>query len=93
MAETDHKATIFNGNKGDGLPKARWQEIEKKAIASMLSKGFELGLIDKMLKDRGAFFHGVIITSLLLMATGCGYKTDPVYVPQVEHNLSRGGIR
>ncbi len=59
----------------------------------MLSKGFELGLIDKMLENRGAFFHGMIIASLLFGATGCGYKTDPVYVPHTEHNLSQGGIR
>ncbi len=38
------------------------------------------------------FFHGFIITSVCcVVLAGCGYKTDPVYVPDsAEKNSSVG---
>ena len=42
---------------------------------------------------RRTYIHAAIIASLLLLAAGCGYKTDPVYVPPTEQNLSQGGGR
>ncbi|HSR74920.1 MAG TPA: hypothetical protein VLL31_08775 [Sulfurovum sp.] len=35
-----------------------------------------------MRQNHTGFFHKVIIASLCcIILTGCGYKTDPVYVP------------
>jgi len=64
--------------------------MEKITVAAMLrertesmrsSQGGQQGL-------RG--FHVVIIALwlLLLGLSGCGYKTDPVYMPAGEHNVT-----
>jgi hypothetical protein len=43
-----------------------------------------------MRQNHTGFFHKAIITSLCcIILTGCGYKTDPVYVEDtVENNTS-----
>ncbi|GEM_PF-2425635 len=35
-----------------------------------------------MRKNLGWLFHIVIITLLLVIISGCGYKADPYYEPQ-----------
>ncbi len=54
----------------------------------MLPKGFELRRREKGFDDFSGRFHLAIIASLLLLLGGCGYKTDPVYVPPTDQNQS-----
>ncbi len=57
----------------------RWQEREQLLKAFMFVKSLDIG--KKMRKNFGWLFHVVIIT-LLLAISGCGYKADPYYEPQ-----------
>ena len=58
------------------------------------AKGSDVKTIDEGERFRhDRYIHVAIIASLLLLAAGCGYKTDPVYVPPTEQNLSQGVAR
>ena len=44
-----------------------------------------------MRQNRLRIFHSVIIASLFYMAlSGCGHKTDPVYVPDGKSGTVKG---
>ena len=92
MGEGDHEPAVFDRNEGDGPTKALGQQIEITTIAAMLRKGTESMHRSQHGKKRPGIFHGVIIASCLAawLLAGCGYKTDPVYVPPMaDHNLSQ----
>ena len=93
MGEADHEAPVFDGDEGDGSAETGGQKIEKFTVAAVLTKGFELGTGNKRSNYGTAVFHAAIIASLLLLATGCGYKTDPVYVPPAEQNQTGGTVQ
>jgi len=94
MGEGDHEAAVFEGDESDRFLETGRQKSEKFPIAGMRRKRVENRCTDKRSKDRFGCFHGGIIASLLLILAleGCGYKTDPVYTPPVEKNVTDGSF-
>ena len=61
----------------------RWQKRDKLLKTFMFTKS--LHIRKKMRKNFGWLFHIVIISLLLGIFCGCGYKADPYYEPQKAH--------
>jgi predicted small lipoprotein YifL len=90
MRKRNKKSFVSDIDKSNGAAKTFRQKIYKFAITCMTGKGSEMSITDNRVQNRLSIFHAGIIASLLMMALGgCGYKTDPVYVPpkdQVQSN-------
>jgi predicted small lipoprotein YifL len=82
MAQCDEKRLFPYENEGDRfLPFGR-QRCQKTFIASMAFDFDLIRRVKKVMQNFRRLFHSVIITWVCCAAmTGCGHKTDPVYVP------------
>ncbi len=89
MGERNHQSTVLYGDKSDAPAKTLGKHLEKSPVAAMLGKGPKRVKRNERIDQCPGVFHGVIIASCLLAwaLTGCGYKTDPVYMaPAAEKN-------
>jgi len=91
MRHGNKKRFVANINKGDCLLPFCAKQREELFVARMPFQRFELRLANKMRKNDRRVFHRVIIASICcIVLTGCGHKTDPVYVPDnanMQHDL------
>jgi hypothetical protein len=81
MRNGNKKCIVLDIDEGDGFLPLRTKQREVLLVAGMLLQRSELRLVGKMRENHGRVFHAVIIASLCcIVLSGCGYKTDPVYV-------------
>jgi len=97
MGECDHQLPVFDGDESDPPAQAGRKQFQVGLIAAMPGEGAKSMKRSERTEQRLGGFHGAIIASWLfaLSLAGCGYKTDPVYLPPVEHNVTQAtaGIR
>jgi hypothetical protein len=61
-------------------------------VTFLFFQEFKLRLGREMRQNHAGFFHRAIIASLCcIILAGCGYKTNPVYVPDTEKNTTQKG--
>ena len=91
MGEGDHQAPVLDGDEGDAVAETRRKHLQKSPVAAMPGEGAKGMKRRERSEQRACGFHGAIIASCLLAAVlaGCGYKTDPVYTPPVDHNATQ----
>lgn len=86
MRHGDKKCFVADVNEGNGFLPFCAKQRDKLFVARMPFQRFELRLANKMRKNDRRVFHRVIIASICcIVLTGCGHKTDPVYVPDNTH--------
>ena len=90
MGEADHQASVFDGDEGDSPAETFGKHLQKSPVAAMPGEGAEGMKRSERSEKRPGGFHGAIIASwlLALFLAGCGYKTDPVYTPPLDHNTT-----